>query len=559
MFPVVMPGVHSKNENIKDAENLDLINLAFTPINLSALRRLVTGYKHKDAKVLLNGFLYGFNMHYSGPRLGRECKNLRSALSNPNVVQAKINKEINARRMAGPFVDKPMPNLIVSPIGLVPKKIKGEFRLIHHLSFPEGESVNDYIDKKFCSVSYTNFDEAVAMIQNLGRHCYLFKMDLKNAFRLLPIRPEDFEVLGLKFKSLYYIDKALPFGASVSCKTFEKFSTFLEYVVKQRLTSGGLIHYLDDFLGADRSFTLCRAAMDIFKTCMDDLNVPLADEKTEGPNKIMVFLGIELDTDKMQIRIPIEKITEVITKVREILNKKKASLREIQSLIGSLNFCCRAIPAGRPFCRRLINATCGVSKSFHRLRVNTGIKRDLRMWLSFFENHNGISAFHDRFWVSNEEVQLYTDSAGGLGCGFGIFYCNHWCQAKWPKAWHERNITSNITVLELFPIWIAINIWGKELMNKKIKFYCDNEAVVHILNTLTSKSELVMCIVRALTLKCLKFNILLKAKHIPGSRNEICDALSRFQATKFRELAPEADLCPVVVPQSLWNIFNEQQ
>lgn len=544
-------------DSVEGPCNKDLKELAYSPVDVQALELALFGYDVKKAGILLSGFQSGFNIHYSGPRSSRISKNLRSALSNPEIVQEKLDKEILAKRMAGPFEQKPFPNLIVSPVGVVPKKNPGEFRLIHHLSFPEGQSINDHIDREHCSVKYTNFDEAVHMIQDLGCKCKLFKIDLKNAFRLLPIRPEDFELLGIYFNNRYYVDKALPFGAAVSCKTFEEFSTFLEFFIKGHMSSGKIIHYLDDFLGGDKTYKLCQNLMSIVQNCLSKLKVPLAEEKTEGPSEVIVFLGLELDSVKMEVRIPRAKIEEVVQKIQDVINKKKTTLKQMQSLIGSLNFCCRAISAGRPFCRRLINATCGLSKPFHHLRVSSQMKLDLNMWLSFFENHNGISVFHDRYWVSNDDVQLFTDSAGGKGLGFGIFYQGHWCQARWPEAWHVSGITKDITALEIFPILVSIAIWGEEFRNKKIRFSCDNEAVVHILNTATSKSDRVMCIVRKLTLVCLELNIMIRASHLPGIFNSVCDALSRFQPRRFRELAPEADLLPVEIPSHLWGVFNQ--
>ena len=175
------------------------------------------------------------------------------------------------------------------------------------------------------------------------------------------------------------------------------------------------------------------------------------------------------------------------------------------------------------------------------------------MWLDFFEQYNGISVFHDRFWVSNADVELYTDAAASIG--FGCYYKGHWCHGTWPAVWQTSGITADITVLELFPILVAISIWGRELRNKKIVFHCDNQAVVHIVNTMSSKSENVMKLVRATTLHCLEFNLAIKGEHVAGSHNLICDSLSRAQVEKFRELAPEADDKPQPIPSHLWNIF----
>ncbi|XP_075131988.1 integrase/recombinase xerD homolog [Leptodactylus fuscus] len=62
--------------------------------------------------------------------------------------------------------------------------------MIHHLSFPEGASVNDGIDPELCSVVYTSFDVAVAWVRRFGEGALLAKTDIESAFRLLPVHPE---------------------------------------------------------------------------------------------------------------------------------------------------------------------------------------------------------------------------------------------------------------------------------------------------------------------------------------------------------------------------------
>lgn len=57
--------------------------------------------------------------------------------------------------MLGPFITPPVANLRVSPLGIVPKKASGEYRLINHLSYRKGNSVNDRIPEQLCSVRYT--------------------------------------------------------------------------------------------------------------------------------------------------------------------------------------------------------------------------------------------------------------------------------------------------------------------------------------------------------------------------------------------------------------------
>ena len=290
-------------------------------------------------------------------------KDLKSATENPEIVRSKIEKEIAAGRVGGSFDSPPFSTFRVSPIGLVPKKSGNDFRMIHHLSYPSGQSVNDFIDPKLCSVQYTSFDNAVEMVPKLGKSCLLGKADIKSAFRLLPVAPSDFDRLGFYFQGKYYYDKCLPFGCSISPATFERFSTFLEFAVRKRSNVGELLHYLDDFLfGGKPGSNECHCIMKNFEDCMSDLGVPIATEKTEGPKTVIIFLGLVIDSELLQVRIPLEKIQDITNKILVLLSKEKTTLKVMQSLIGSLQFACRAIIPGRPFIRRLINPTCGLSR-----------------------------------------------------------------------------------------------------------------------------------------------------------------------------------------------------
>lgn len=112
----------------------------------------------------------------------------------------------------------------VSPLGVVPKKETNNFRLIHHLSFPKGASVNKGIDPELCSVVYTSFDVAVGWVKKLGPGTLLAKTDIEAAFRLLPVHPDNLHLLGCFWDGGYFVDSCLPMGCSVSCAYFEAFS-----------------------------------------------------------------------------------------------------------------------------------------------------------------------------------------------------------------------------------------------------------------------------------------------------------------------------------------------
>lgn len=133
-------------------------------------------------KDLIAGLASGFLLHYEGPCEHRDSPNLLSAKQLPGVLHSKVIKEIRAGRVAGPFASLPFLTLQISPIGLVPEK-GGDYHLIHHLSYPEHNSINDFNDPNLCSVSYSTIDQAAAMIYRLGPGALLSKSDIKSAFR----------------------------------------------------------------------------------------------------------------------------------------------------------------------------------------------------------------------------------------------------------------------------------------------------------------------------------------------------------------------------------------
>jgi hypothetical protein len=539
----------------QDKVQSNLYTLATTPIVYSQLCFELESYPFEhDKQELLKGFERGFSLHYSGPRKFRESKNLKSARENPHIVEAKLSKEVALGRVAGPFTNIPFPTLRVSPVGLVPKK-DGDFRLIHHLSYPSNDSVNSHTDPDICTVQYANIDQAVLMIQNLGQNALLAKTDLKSAFRLLPINPADFDLLGIKCNNRYYFDKSLPFGSKLSCALFNRFSTFLHWLVCKKSQNSNIIHYLDDFLFGGRAGEItCNSTLSIFHTVCAHLGIPIADDKTVEPTTCLTFLGIELDTVAMQMRLPQDKLTELRDRLQAVLQVKKLTLREMQSLIGLLNFVCQVVSPGRAFIRRLIDATLGIKKPRHKLRLTSSIKLDLEMWLEFLSHYNGVTLFQERSWVANDTLQFFTDSSGGPSGGFGIFFQNRWAFGRWPQHWAEMGRLRDMTFLELFPIATALSVWGQWLVNKKILFHVDNQAVVQIINKKSSKSPEVMVLVRKLVLDMLHFNINLRAQYINTKANAIADSISRCQWNRFRVLAPHAEPVPYPLPRSIWQI-----
>ena len=200
-----------------------------TPIKCLRLNHYLEGYDFQNRTFLIDGFSKGFRIPFQGPIISRISRNHLSARSNVQAVNEKIQGELQAGRIIGPFDTPPSDPLICSLIAIVPKHEPGKFCLIHGLSFSQGASVNSAIPKDETKVCYDNIDKVVSIVKQFGHRALMAKTDIENAFRLLPIFPLDRCLLGFTWISdkgvrQFYVDCCLPMGLSVSYRFFEIFS-----------------------------------------------------------------------------------------------------------------------------------------------------------------------------------------------------------------------------------------------------------------------------------------------------------------------------------------------
>jgi hypothetical protein len=428
------------------------------------------------------------------------------------------------------------------------------------LSYPKKNSVNDFIDEKVCAVKYSSFDQVLDIISGLGKSPELGKIDIRQAFRLIIINPPDFDLLGIMFDGKYYVDKCLPMGCSISCTIFEKFSTFLHWVVEKKSGISTLDHYLDDFLFAGAALTNdCKKFMNTFCFVSKELGIFIVENKTEGPITKLTFLDLEIDTVLMKVKIPEENLNKLRLGIRYIMDNKKIKLKELESIIGLMAFCARAIPSARAFLRRFYDLFLWVKvkKPFYYVRINQESKADAKAWLDFLQNFNGECYLSDKYWLASETLKLYTDSAGNASFGCGAYLDGNWAQMRWPGSWSNQEFMSDLSFLELVPVVMALFIWVSEFKNKTLLMKIDNQALVTIINKRTCKSKYVMQLLKLLVLLTMCINVQFKAVHLFGVNNELADSLSRFQMVRFRKVTPVASSTPADITVEFWAIISQ--
>ncbi|XP_056104363.1 uncharacterized protein LOC130083381 [Rhinichthys klamathensis goyatoka] len=522
------------------------------------IRAQILAAHHPDSdftEYLLSGLQHGFKPGVVCP-LSQNiiCDNLQSALAEPNVVDNLIKKEVESGFMIGPFDEPPFKVFRISPIGVATRKFSGKKRLIVDLSAPHKSlfpSINSLIPLDEFSLKYHDVDHAVDLIKIVGRGAWLAKIDITSAFKVMPIHPDSWHLFGVPWHGKFYFAVRLTFGCKSSPKIFDMLSEAICWILSNNYAIPHLIHLLDDFLIISPPGAIPAAQILTVQRVFAELGIPIAQEKTMGPATSIEFLGIKLDSVKYQASLPKEKIDRIILISSTLVDSSKCSKRELLSMLGHLNFAMRIIPQGRPFISHLLSLASSVHALEDLISLTPACHDELRLWITFLKQWNGLSFFYKDLISSPIDIQLFTDAAPSVG--FGGFCQGRWFASTWPPQIQDTLQSS--ALFELYPLVVAAFLWGKEWTASSIVVHCDNEATVQCINKGRSHSPALMPLLRRLIWISACDQFILIAKHIPGSKNQIADSLSRFMFQKFRMLAPEADKLPTPVPHYSELIF----
>ena len=348
-------------------------------------------------------------------------------------------------------------------VRVTPKKSNPhKWRLIVDLSSPEGHSVNDGISKELVSLHYVTVDEVMAHIAELGKGSSIAKMDIKQAYRNIPVHPADSLLLGMKWADKIYVDRVLPFGLRSAPLIFSAVADGLQWAMEERGVTW-VKHYVDDFIAVGETLEECSRNVIVMHQTCDEADMPIEPEKNEGPATVITFLGLQLDTDRMKIRLLLEKL--------ERLKALVASCRGLLSLVGLLVHAGKAVRPGRAYMRRLIDLGSTASHNDHYICINREARADLEWLYLFLETWNGVAMMTAN---SREvpDIVLTSDASGSWGCG--AYSGGKWFMLPWSTKFQS----CHITVKELAPIVVATIIWQEDWRGKIILARSDNSALV---------------------------------------------------------------------------------
>ena len=454
-----------------------------------------------------------------------------SATSHQQHVDHYIEVELGHGALAGPFQGEPVQGTQISPLMTRPKRDSDHRRVILDLSWPAGRSVNAGIDSDWyidgeATVRLPTVDYLEDRLLALGPGAFMYKTDLARGYRQLRVDPLDWPFLGFMNHGKVYLDICPPFGLKSAAMCMQRTSEAICFIHGKL----GFVSrpYLDDFGGAEPSHQKGLVALRTLQGIMSDLGVVEAAHKVCEPSTKMIWLGIHFDSVEMSMVIPGAKMAEIMEVLREWEHKTRATRREMQSILGLLQFVASVSPPTRIYTNRMLQCLRNAPERGAET-LSWGFRRDLDFFLRLLPQFNGVKIITKGEVECQAELEL---DACLSGCG--AFAGSQYYGRKFPRGVLEAEHT--IAHLETLNIVVATKLWADDWAGKKVRVWCDNSNACLALQSGRSRDAFLQDCVRELFLVCAARDIELHATHRAGRLMARADALSRMHLEeKFRE------------------------
>ena len=390
-----------------------------------------------------------------------------------------------------------------------------------------GVSLNDGISKKTylglpCDLKYPTIDRVTRNFFDMSRKSqetiWLFRKDLDRAFRQIYAEPISVPLLGYRWRNLYYFDLVLVMGCRIAPYICQRTTDMLVYLHQKQ--EYFLLNYIDDFLGLEYQSKIYQSHAD-FIDLLSKLAVDQSERKSVTPSQIIEFVGNIINTIDMTLSVMAQRKIEVLHELETWRNREACTRRQLESLIGKLQFMSNCIKPGRLFVSRLLNEMKKMKRDKY-YHVNKELRKDIKWWYLFLPGYKGTSIM----WLLEVETidsELATDACL---LGAGAIRNQQYFHTKFPD-WFVTD-EMRIPHFELWAIIMAVRLWGSELSGTIIRIRTDNEAVAQIVNTGRSQDLLLQKMLRELCWRLARFEFRVKTVFLEGRFNTLPDLLSRW-------------------------------
>ena len=484
---------------------------------------------------ILQGVAHGFDIGFEGAidSLPKSTRNHTMSIQEKCAVLEDVINELKEGRMIA-IPDVPD---CVSPLGCVPKD-ETKFRVIRNYSSPEGSSLNDHINDRFAKVKYVTHQQIAQKICEEGSGCCIAKVDLKSAFRQIPVSRQSIRLLGHKLYGQYVAENRVPFGLRSACLICQGIGLAIILITNTRLLASGLqgsiANFVDDFICIKQCKIRCQLIYDTLLNTCKWLGVEVNTYKCASPATRQVILGLQYDTQSMRVCLPDVKVQKYTELINITLRNKYIAREQLASLIGKLTYAAVVIFPGTAFLQYLRQVY--YSNTSDSIFIDAYLQKELQWWLYFFNNFNGIS-IHSIANPPSPSLTLATDASNfGFGAVFEgrcfgcIFGNNNFMSEK------------EIVLKELYACAVAIATWAPNLNGNCLRIFMDSKHAKAAIMCKRDKNALRMSLVRYITVMGMKYKFSFFVEWLPSKSNDLADSLSRMQFQRFNTLCSENNM-----------------
>ena len=489
-----------------------------------------------DWEYLLRGSCFGFRVIDDDCDSSYSCENYLSITRHTIGSEMTVRLETEIEQGLLTVVEKKC--ICTHALGSVPKG-HDDFRAIVDCSSPSGSCVNDHTWSCRTKFSYQSVDSITEFLQE-GDH--LATVDISNAYRAVNTHPDSRVRQGLAWDfgngTCFMRDNRLCMGLSSSPFVFSKIS---DLVVRCLCREGftQCINYLDDFCMVDREVAACEASQRELIAILRRLGFSISFKKLTPACRITRFLGIEIDSGRMELRLPQDKLEKLQGILHSFIKRRKASKLELQKLGGILAHCCKVVQGGRTFSRRVYDLIASVRSNHHKVRLTEEFRLDVKWWIEFAAAFNGKAKI---VAPCGPALSIYSDASLS---GFGATHGDDWIAGTFngtvevPGLGHHRCgaedkgcDTDNINVLEMWPVLQGVRRWSSGWKDANVVCITDNTQVLAAINSGRSTNKTTMRWLRLIFWESVRHNFIIKAIYINTKDNVVCDSLSRLSCFK---------------------------
>jgi len=433
------------------------------------------------------------------------------------------NRKFNAQQAA--FLDSELKNLVnsgvikkcsekpivVSPLNVVPKKGKNQWRLIIDL-----REINSCID----APKFSN--ENINVISSLVHENDLFvTLDLTNGFYHVPVAQEHQTYLGFQWKKQFYCWKNLPFGLNASPYFFAKtLKPVLSYVRAKGLRTA---LYVDDWFLAAQPNTIENHKNFLVST-LESLGWTINYKKSSlVPESTKTWIGYDISSSSTDdkncdpvIRIPQTRIRKVCRDILRALRKKCIQARALARIAGQLVSMAEVILPAKLLLRNVYQVLSQKNSWYDTLTLTQAANDDLKWWLKALNNWN-----NRPLQKRPIEMQMFTDASLS---GWGAWLQDLQAAGFWNKR--LQNMPSNYR--ELTAVLMGIHSFMPVIKGKAVQVVSDNISTVAYLNHQGGPAQDLSNMAKAILSLAFHHNIQVSACYLAGKENVLADQLSRL-------------------------------